>query len=129
MAATKSQGKAFSLFLVGLTVAAAGVAGFASGSGKAAVVVGLIGIAASFASFLKIKPEEGKVPLNEQPLVLKLIGVIAALLGWVVLLGGLHLTTNVSGRLFTSVIGIAISLVGILYFLPKAANKNAIWKA
>jgi len=129
MAATKSQAKAFSLFLIGLTAAAAGVAGFASGSGKAALVAGLIGIAASLAVFLKIKPDEGAIPKNAQPAVLKLIRLAVVLLGWIVLLGGLYLTANVQGRLLTSVFGIAITLVGVLYILPKAANKNAIWKS
>jgi hypothetical protein len=29
----------------------------------------------------------------------------------------------------TSILGLAISLVGVLYVLPMAANKNAIWKS
>jgi hypothetical protein len=31
--------------------------------------------------------------------------------------------------MFTSILGIAITLVGTLVLLPAAANKNAIWKA
>ena len=129
MAATKSQGKAFALFVVGLTTAAAGIAYLSLGSGIAALIVGLIVVAVSFGLFLSIKPLEGKVPDGAQPVALKLAGLAAALGGWIIVLYGLHLTASVSGRLTTTVIGFAISLFGVLYLLPAAANKNAIWKA
>jgi hypothetical protein len=54
MAATKSQGKAFTLFTAGLTAACAGIAYSASGSGKAAFVLGAIAVIASFGMFLKL---------------------------------------------------------------------------
>jgi hypothetical protein len=129
MAATKSQGKAFSLFMVGLTTACAGIAYLSSGSGIAALIVGLIVVAVAFGLFLSIKPLEGKVPDNIQPVALKLAGLVAALGGWMIVLYGLHLTATVSGRMTTTLIGFAVSLFGILYLLPMAANKNAIWKA
>ena len=129
MAATKSQGKAFSLFMVGLTTAAAGIAYLSSGSGVAALIVGLIVVAISFGLFLSIKPQEGKIPYAPQPVVLKLAGVVASLGGWLIVLLGMHMTTSVSGRMTAAVVGIAVSLFGLLYLLPTAANKNAIWKA
>ncbi len=129
MAATKSQGKAFSLFMVGLTTACAGVAYLSSGSGVAALIVGLIVVAVSFGLFLSMKPQEGKVPDNAQPFVLKLAGIVAALGGWIIVLMGMHMTASVSGRMTAAVVGIAVTLFGILYLLPAAANKNAIWKA
>ena len=43
----KSQGKAFTLFMGGLTAACAGIAFFSSGSGKAAFFLGLICLALS----------------------------------------------------------------------------------
>lgn len=129
MAATKSQGKAFALFMVGLTTAAAGIAYISSGSGIAALVVGLIVVAISFGYFLSIKAAEGQVPENVQPFALKLAGVTAAVGGWLIVLFGLHLTATVSGRMTTTLIGFAITLFGVLYLLPAAANKNAIWKA
>jgi len=94
-----------------------------------ALAVGLIAFAISFAGFLKLKPLEGHVALGAQPAFLKLIGLAAALLGWVVVLIGLHLSASVSGRMVTTLLGFAISLVGILVILPIASNKNAIWKA
>lgn len=129
MAATKSQGKAFTLFMVGLTGAAAGLAYFSSGSGKLALVVGLLAVAVSFVSFLKLKPLEGKVAVGAQPAVLKLAGLAVVIIGWLVVLFGIHLTSAVSGRMVTTLIGFAISLIGALVILPMASNKNAIWKA
>ena len=128
MAATKAQGRAFTLFMGGLTAATAGIAFFSSGSGKAALVLGAAVVAFSLFRFLKIKPDEGKIALGAQPAIQKLVGVVLALAGWLVVLYGLHLTANLTGRMGTTIIGFAITLVGVLYVLPSAANKNAIWK-
>lgn len=129
MAATKSQGRSFSLFMLGATLSAAGIAYFASGSGKLALIAGLVVLAVSFGLFLKIKPDEGEVADKGQPATTRLAGVLAAFLGWVIVLFGLNLSASVSGRMATTLIGIAVSLVGALILLPTAANKNAIWKA
>jgi hypothetical protein len=129
MAAPKSQGRSFTLVIVGITAAAIGVASFSSGVGKLALIGGLVVLAASFGYFLKIKPEEGKVADKGQPAVIRVAGVLAAFLGWVIVLFGLNLSATVSGRMVTTIIGIAVSLVGSLALLPAAANKNPIWKA
>ena len=129
MAATKAQGMAFTLFMGGLTAVTAGIAFFSSGSGKASLVLGAIVVAFSLFRFLKLKPEEGKVALGAQPAVQKLVGVVLALAGWLVVLYGLHLTASLTGRMGTTIIGFAITLVGVLYVLPSAANKHANWKA
>lgn len=129
MAATTSQGRTFTLFMVGLTAAAAGIAGISSGAGKAVLVIGLIAVAISLAGFLKIRPLEGKIALGEQPAMLKLGGVLVVLAGWLIVLVGIHLSASVTGRLATTLIGLAVSLTGVLFILPAAANKNAIWKA
>jgi heme A synthase len=129
MAATKSQGRSFSLFMLGITVTAAGIACFSSGSGKLALIGGLVVLAVSFGAFLKIKPDEGEIADKGQPAVVRLAGVLAAFLGWAIVLFGLNLSASVSGRMVTTLLGIAVSLVGALILLPMAANKNAIWKA
>lgn len=129
MAATKSQGKTFTLFIVGFTVACAGLAFFATGIAKLALVVGLGVMAFSFAGFFRIKPLEGLTATSKQPATLKLAGLAAALGGWLIVLCGLKLTANVSGRMITTLVGLAVSLVGVLVILPIAANKNAIWKS
>ncbi|MGB6973086.1 MAG: hypothetical protein WBD67_00240 [Terracidiphilus sp.] len=128
MAATKSQGRALTLFLAGITTACAGVTYYSSGSGKLTFFIGLAVLLVSLALCIKMKPEEGKVAAKAQSAVLQLVGVCVVLLGWVTVLYGLHLTASVGGRMTTSIIGFAISLVGVIYFLPAAANKNAIWK-
>jgi hypothetical protein len=127
MAAT--QGRSFSLFIVGATLAAAGMATFSSGIGKLALVGGLVVLAVSFGLFIKIKPDEGEIADKGQPGVMRVAGVLAAFLGWMIVLFGLNLSSSVSGRMITTIIGIAVSLVGSLALLPAAANKNAIWKA
>jgi heme A synthase len=129
MAATKSQGRSFTLFMVGITATAVGIAAFSSGMGKLALIGGLVILATSLGMFLKIKPEEGDVPDKGQPAGIRLAGLLAAFLGWVIVLFGLNLSSNVSGRMITTIIGIAVSLVGAIVLLPIAANKNAIWKA
>jgi len=129
MGATTSQGKSFALFLVGLTIACAGIASFSTGTGKLEFFIGAVAVAISLIAFLKIKPIEGKTGASAQPIVLQLAGIASVLVGWYIVLIGIHLTASVGGRLATSVIGLAISLVGMLYFLPAASRKNAIWKA
>ena len=129
MAATTSQGKTFTVFLVGITVAAAGLAFIATGIAKVALVIGLAIIGYSFFSFFKIKPLEGATGATEQSAVLKLSGLGVVVLGWLIVLVGLHLTPSVAGRMVTTLLGLAISLVGVLVVLPLAVNKNAIWKA
>jgi hypothetical protein len=129
MAATTSQGKTFSLFMVAITVAAAGLAYFSSGGGKAALVIGLIGLCAALAGFLKIKPLEGKTATSVDPIGLKLAGVACALAGWLIVLVGIHLSSGLGGRFATTLIGLAVSLAGVIGLLPAAARKNAIWKA
>jgi hypothetical protein len=129
MAATTSQGKSFTVFIVGITVAAAGLAFISTGIAKLALVAGLAIIGISFFSFFKIKPHEGPTAEAKQPAGLKLAGLALALLGWAIILVGLHLTPNVTGRMVSTLLGLAVSLVGIVVILPIAANRNAIWKA
>jgi hypothetical protein len=129
MAANKQQGRSFGLFIAGLTTACAGVAYFSSGLGKVALILGIVVLAVTCWKFFKLIPVEGKVALGSQPAAMKLVGVVVTLLGWVVVLYGLHLTSSVGGRMATSIIGLIVSLVGVLLILPAACNKNAIWKA
>ena len=129
MAATKSQGSSFTLFLAGLTAACAGIASFSAGFGKVSLVLGLVAVAYAVFKFIVIKPLEGKVALKMQPAAMQLAGIVVSILGWFVVLFGIHLTSSVSGRFTTTIVGFAITLIGVLYILPKASSKNAIWKA
>lgn len=129
MAANKQQGQSFGLFLAGLTTACAGLYGFASGLGKAALIVGLVVLAVSFLRFIRIKPLEGKPALGAQSESMKAVGVLVTVGGWVVVLFGLHIVSGVAGRLIIALIGLAICLVGAIGILPVACNRNAIWKS
>ncbi|MGC8550384.1 MAG: hypothetical protein ACP5M4_11845 [Acidobacteriaceae bacterium] len=129
MAATQSQGRSFGLFLVGITTACAGAYLMPGGLGVGVLIVGLVLLGAAFAMFLKIKPQEGKIALGVQSGVMKLAGSALTAGGWIVALFGLHLTVSVGGRMVIAIIGLAISLFGVVFILPAACNKNAIWKA
>ncbi len=129
MAANTGQGRGFTTFLVGLTVACVGIAYFSTGFGKPLFVVGLVVLVASLFGFLKLKPLEGKPALGPTPTVMKLVGAFLAALGWVITLFGMHIVDGTTGRLVLALVGIAVSLFGMIYVLPTAFNKNAIWKA
>lgn len=129
MAATKQQGRSFGLFLAGLTTTCAGIYGFSSAIGKIALVIGLIVLAVSVLNFLKLKPLEEKPAAGVQSEAMKAVGVLVTVGGWVVVLLGLHIASAVAGRLIITLVGLAISLVGVIGILPSACNKNAIWKS
>lgn len=57
-----------------------------------------------------------------------LVGILLAFLGFVISLLSLAATSSVSGRLVLVLVGLAVSLFGILGVLNKAYQKNAIWK-
>ena len=128
MAANKGQGRSFAVFLVGLTVACAGVASWSGGSGKVLLIVGVLGIVVSLVMALGIKPQEGKVAQRPGPEGAKIMGALVALLGWVVTVVGIQFVTGTGGRILLALVGIATSLFGIVVVLPAAFNKNAIWK-
>jgi hypothetical protein len=129
MAATKGQGKAFSVFLAGITIACAGLAYIGSGSGKLALIVGLVMLAASFIVTLKLKPQEGVTAEHAQSAILKLAGIVLCAGGWILAVVGLNVASSNGARLIATLIGIAVTLVGVIVVLPKACNQGAIWKA
>lgn len=100
-----------------------------SGLGKLLLLVGAAGFLASLFGMLKIKPLEGKTALKPSPMGTKLIGAGLAALGWVITLFGMHLTPSTGGRIVLALVGIAVSLFGIIVVLPAAFNKNAVWKS
>ena len=120
MAANNKQGSTFATFLVGLTVMCAGIAFLSRGSGKLLALLGAVILLASLFGFLKIKPTEGKPAQDSGAMGMKLVGAFIACLGWVLVLFGLHVTTGTGGRMVVALIGIAVSLFGIIYVLPAA---------
>lgn len=129
MAANTGQGRNFTVFLVGLTVACAGLAFLSAGYGKPLFVVGLVIVVAGLFGFLKLKALEGKTAQGPSSTAMKLVGAFLSCAGWVVTLYGLRLVSGTGGRIVLALVGISVSLIGIVYVLPKTFNKNAIWKA
>ncbi len=60
--------------------------------------------------------------------MLILIGLLVTLLGFLISLLSLTLTSSVGGRLVLVLLGLAVSLFGIIGLLNKHYLKNAIWK-
>ncbi len=129
MAANKQQGSYFGLFLAAATVLCAGIAYFEGASGKALLALGAIALIGSLFGFMGIKPLEGKTALKPGPEGMKLVGAAVCALGWFLTLAGIHITDSTGGRIVFALLGIAVTLVGIIYILPAAFNKNAVWKA
>ena len=96
---------------------------------KPVFAIGLIIFVISLFGFLKIKPLEGKPAMNASPAVMKALGAFLAAFGWVITLFGMHVTDGTTGRIVLALVGIAVSLIGMIFVLPTAFNKNAIWKA
>ena len=59
---------------------------------------------------------------------MKFGGVVLAIVGWLIPVIALNYTQALGARLFLALVGIAISLVGILGVLNSAHQKTAIWK-
>jgi hypothetical protein len=128
MAANKQQGSYFGLFLAGATVLCAGFAYFGGGTGKALLALGAIALIGSLLGFLGIKPLEGKTAKNPGPEGMKLVGAAVCALGWILTLSGIHITASTGGRIIFALLGIGVTAVGMIFILPAAFNKNAIWK-
>ena len=129
MAASKTQGSYLAVFWTACTVLCAGLAYFAEGFGKLVLLIGLAGVVISLVGFLKVKPLEGKTAGPATIASLKLLG-IAVTLG--------RLVRNDSrsthhheraGRLIFALVGIAVSLVGVLGVLPVAFGRSVAGKA
>ena len=129
MAANTGQGRGFTTFLVGFTAICVGIAYLSTGFGKLVLAAGAVIFVASLFGFLKIKPLEGKPAQKASPTAMKLGGAFLAALGWIITLFGMRVVGGTSGRIVLALVGIAVSLFGIVYILPTAFNKNAIWKA
>ena len=59
---------------------------------------------------------------------MKAVGVLLAVVGWLLPVIGLTMTASNGARMFLCILGIAIALTGILGVLNKAHQKEAIWK-
>src|SRR5271170_2194188 len=120
MAANRAQGSYYGLFLVASTVLCAGFYEYSSGMGKLLLVVGAAGLIGSLFGMLGIKSLEGKTALKSNPTAMKLIGAGICALGWVITLFGMHITPSVGGRIVLALVGIGITLFGMVVVLPAA---------
>ena len=57
-----------------------------------------------------------------------LVGIVVTLLGFLVAVGSVGLTSSNGVRLVIVLVGIAISLGGIMGIINPAYQKNALWK-
>ncbi|MBZ5578572.1 MAG: hypothetical protein LAP40_18580 [Acidobacteriia bacterium] len=57
-----------------------------------------------------------------------LAGVVITFLGFVISVMSLGMTSSVSGRMVMVLIGLAVSLVGIIGVINRAFLKNALWR-
>lgn len=55
-------------------------------------------------------------------------GILITLLGFIISLLSLPMTASVNGRLVIVLIGLAVSLFGIMGVINRAYLKNAIWR-
>ncbi len=129
MAANKQQGSYLTLFWTGATALCAGLAYLAEGFGKLVLVLGLVAVAISLFGFLQIKSMEGKTAGVAGNPVLKLLGIAVTWGGWFVTVAGLHITGSIGGRLIFSLVGIGVSLAGVLGILPVAFGKSRAGQA
>lgn len=129
MAANKQQGSYLTLFWTGATALCAGLAYLTEGFGKLVLVLGLAAVAISLIGFLKIKPTEGKTAGVAGNMAMKLLGIVVTWGGWFVTVAGLHITVSVGGRLIFALVGIAVTLVGVLGILPVAFGKSMAGQA
>ena len=56
------------------------------------------------------------------------IGIVVTLLGFIVAVMSLGMTSSVNGRMIMVLVGICVSLFGILGLIVPAYNKKAIWR-
>ena len=106
----------------------AGFAYFEGGTGKALLALGAIVLIGSLFGFMGIKPLEGKTALKPGPEGMKLVGAAVCALGWLLTLSGVHITDSTGGRIVFALLGIGVTAVGMIFILPAAFNKNAVWK-
>jgi hypothetical protein len=57
-----------------------------------------------------------------------IVGIILTVAGWLLAVASLGITQSTGGRLGLVLVGIVISLVGILGVLNPAYTKNTVWK-
>src|SRR5262245_50854636 len=123
MGANPTQAQGVVLFMIGCIVICAGLA---ANVNYLILLLGVALVAAATALFVKCKTWEYSG--EDMRLDMILLGVVITLLGFVISVLSLGMTSSVGGRLAMVLIGIATSLVGIMGVLNRAYLKNANWR-
>ena len=55
-------------------------------------------------------------------------GLIVTLLGFIIAVASLGMSSSVGGRMVIVLVGLVVSLVGIIGLINPAFQKNALWK-
>jgi len=59
---------------------------------------------------------------------MNIVGLVVTLLGFGIAVGSLGATTSIGGRMAMVLVGIVVSLVGVLGLINPHYQKHAIWK-
>ncbi len=129
MGANSTQAIAVLLFLVGFTVLAGGFAG----GGIPLTLLGLVLIGVSCFFFMKCKTWENKRPIRQAWIdsrrnQMTIAGIVVTFAGFLIALFSVGMTADNTMRLIIVLVGIAVSLIGIIGVLNRACLSNAIWK-
>lgn len=60
---------------------------------------------------------------------MKLVGILLVLAGWLIPIVALPLTQSLTARFILALVGISITLAGIIGVLNRAHLKHALWKS
>jgi len=56
------------------------------------------------------------------------VGLVVTFVGFLIAASSVGMTTGTTGRLAMVLVGIAVSLIGIMGIINPAYQKNAVWK-
>ena len=57
-----------------------------------------------------------------------IVGVIVTFVGFLISVMSLGMTSSVGGRMVMVLIGLVVSLIGIIGIINRAFQKNAVWR-
>jgi len=123
MGANPTQAVGVTVFLLAFTALAGG-----NSRRKYSSVPGCRSLSGRIAGNISKKSSRSNKRRIEEKRAMILVGILLTLLGFVISVLSLGVTSSVGGRLAMVLVGLAVSLFGIMGVLNKAYLKNAIWK-
>ncbi len=129
MAASKQQGSYLAVFWTAITVLCAGLAYYAEGFGKLVLLIGFGRCSHQLDRIHQDQTDGRKDGSSGDDYELEAFGHRGRL-GWLVhYCSRPALTTSLAGRLIFALVGITVSLVGIIGILPMAFGRSLAGKA